>query len=139
MVPTDERLHTTKSAVTDGNHRLVLQEELIVCERASEPFLYLALPNRARVHRRLEATQASLAVVLRDVHRDVRVAEEVIRLPVPGDRGADPDGSSHRNLMAVDVQRCLQCLKQFARHSLRLVGSPSGKQHRKLVAGQASE
>ena len=61
------------------DHGLVVQDELLVLERALQVGLQLQAPQRGVVHRGLEDLVATLALLLRHVHRDVGVAHERLR------------------------------------------------------------
>ena len=83
-------------------------------ERALQVGLQLQAPQRRVVHRGLEDLVAALARLLRHVHRDVGVAQELLRAssppsPVPSDDG-DADARADEDLLALEVERLLQHL-----------------------------
>ena len=79
------------------------------------------------MHRRLEHAVTALAVALRHVHRDVRVAEQLlgIRRRGPGTGEADTDAAAWEDLLAVDLDLafdrahdpdggvCTECFNDF--------------------------
>ena len=79
VVPADERLEPADVAVRELDHRLVVELELVVVERALQVGLELEPADRGLVHLGLEDLVAGLPALLRDVHRDVGVAQERLR------------------------------------------------------------
>ena len=79
VVPTDERLEPLDRAARQVDHRLEQEHELLVVDRPLEIGLQLEAAQRRVVHLRFEDLIPVLAGLLGDVHRDVGVAEELLR------------------------------------------------------------
>ena len=64
--------------------------------------------HRGRLHRRLEDLEPALAAALGEVHRDVRVADELLGGPVVGAGDGHADAGPHRQAVTADVERLAQ-------------------------------
>ena len=86
--------------------------ELLVVHRALQVRLQLQPSQRRVVHPGFEDLVAVLARFLRDVHRDVGVAEELLRALRPGRAGrtggGDADARADEHLLAVELERRLE-------------------------------
>ncbi len=94
MLPADERLDTDDRATGEVDDRLVLEEELLLLDGAPEVGLELEPLHRLELHPGLEQLAPVLAATLGEVHRDVGVADDLIRLPtvvLDGDSDARRD------------------------------------------------
>ena len=112
--PADQRFDARDLARIQLDHRLVVQDELVVLERALQVGLQLQAPQRGVVHLRLEDLVATLALLLRHVHRDVRVAHEClgrVLAALPGALGhGDADARADEHLLALQGERDLEHL-----------------------------
>ena len=112
--PSDQGLHAGDPSRLELDHRLVMEDELLVLERALEVGLQFKAAQRGVVHRGLEDLVATLALLLRHVHRDVGVAHERLRdlfAAVTGFlRDGDPDARADENLLALQRERLLEHL-----------------------------
>ena len=78
MLPAHERLDAGDGARLQLDHRLVVQDELVVLQCSLQVRLQLEPLERRVVHRRLEHLIAALAALLGHVHRHVRVPEQLL-------------------------------------------------------------
>ena len=90
VVPAHERFEPRDVTRRQSDHRLEVQDELLVLDRPLEVGLQLEAAERGVMHLRLEHLESVLPRLLRDVHRDVGVAEQLLRTLRPG-RPAHPD------------------------------------------------
>ena len=97
MVPAHQRLEADDLAAAQGDHRLVVQLELVAVERVAQLALGLEPAHGAGPHLGVEDLAAPAPALLRPVHRRVGVADQqlgVDRLAArgPGDGDADAGG-----------------------------------------------
>jgi len=76
--PADERLGAADVAGVERHRRLVVDDDLAAPDGVPQVEEQGESVRQARVHARLEDLAAPLAAILRDVHGDVRVADEVL-------------------------------------------------------------
>ena len=108
--PAQQRLDAVIGARREVDHRLVVNLELLELQSPLELGLQLEPLDDLLVHRRLEYSVAPFAVPLRHVHRNVSVAQELLRVRSPevvaGE--ANADACSWIHLVGVDVVRRLE-------------------------------
>ena len=139
VVPAQQRLHPGDVAVGQPHDRLVVQLELATVQAALEIGAQLQAGEDTGVHLGLEQPVAALAVTLGDVHRGVRVADQLVSADRRGaGHDRDADAAAHHQLLARDHQRLAQVL-EHAFGDLRCdVGALQIlQQHHKLVAAEA--
>ena len=101
VVPAHERLDRDHPAGAERHDRLVVEREALpVLDGPPEVGLELHPLDDAPVHLRVEHDGAGLSLELRLVHRDVRVAQHLVRLAVPRRLHRDPDARRHEQLVA---------------------------------------
>ena len=115
MVPADQGLEPLDLPARQMDHRLEVEDELLVVDGPLQVRLQLQPPERRVVHLRFEDLIPVLPRFLRDVHRDVRVPEELLRSlrsdrPVRT-RARDPDARSDEDLLPVELERRVQRLE----------------------------
>ena len=115
MVPADQGLEPIDLPARQMDHRLVVEDELLVVDGSLQVRLQLQPPQRRVVHLGFEDLIAVLPRFLRDVHRDVGVAEELLRSlrtdrPVRT-RARDPDARPDEDLLPVELERSVQRLE----------------------------
>ena len=76
MAPAHERLHSQEAARAEIDDRLVLDEELLVGDRARDVGDQARLLLQHLLHRLLEGEEAVLARGLRKVHRRIGLAQQ---------------------------------------------------------------
>jgi len=138
ILPANERLDAEQPACREVVHRLVVEDELLLGQRAAQPGCERELAARLAgvvgVQREVVAPAA-----LGLVHGCVGVLEDlgggaaVARPDRDADRGADPE------LGAVDHQRGVQRLEDPGTRRARRVGSETGADQHELVAAKARE
>ena len=89
--PPDQGFDPGDLAALELDHRLVVEAELLVLERALQVGLEFQALQRGVVHRGLEHLIAALALLLRHVHRDVGVAQQLLGVGHLGALGGDRD------------------------------------------------
>ena len=108
--PADQRLDARDLAALELDHRLIEEPELVVLQRALQRGLQLQPLQRGVVHRGLEQLIPVLALLLREVHRDVGVPQELLgalRHGIGlGDR--DPDARADEDLGLVQEERLVE-------------------------------
>ena len=115
MVPADQGLEPIDLPARQMDHRLVVEDELLVVDGSLQVRLQLQPPQRRVVHLGFEDLIPVLPRFLRDVHRDVGVAEELLRSlrtdrPVRT-RARDPDARPDEDLLPVELERSVQRLE----------------------------
>ena len=93
VLPADQRLDPVGGHVAEVEGGLVDEEELAFGERLAQVHLELHAVLHGVLHPALEHDEAVLAVPLGAVHRDVRVAQELLRGVAVSRR--DPDARGH--------------------------------------------
>ncbi len=78
MLPANECLEPDDRPVGDLHGGLVVHDQLVAVERAAQVGLELEAIERGVVERRLVPAHARLAVLLREVHRHVGVADQLV-------------------------------------------------------------
>ena len=97
----------------------------------------MALDDR-RMHRRLEDRVLALALGLRRVHRDVGIAEQVVRAIPFVATGGDADAGADRELLAFDRHGHLEGLEEpLANRQGPVQVGHVVEQDRELVAAQS--
>ena len=111
MVPAQERFDAAVQALVEADDRLVVDLELTELECPLQLCSQLEPLDDALVHRGLEQPVAPLAVALRHVHGHVRIAEELLGVPVVAVAvavaHADADACVPVDVLAVDLDRRL--------------------------------
>ncbi len=104
MPPADQRLHGDDLLAGDGDHRLVLEEELVVLERPFELGLEGQPVGALGVHARVEEQPAVAALARGQRHGRAGVAQKLRgRHPVAGVDG-DPHARGQEELVRADRQ-----------------------------------
>jgi hypothetical protein len=137
MLPPDERLYLADAAGGQVDHRLIVEHELPPRHRVPEVELEIHALLRGRIHALVEDLVAGLALALGVVHRQVRVAQDVLGGRAP--RGAHRDADAHRDhdLAPLDHERLLQLRGEAVGHrGGPLVVLHVLEQDRKLVAAE---
>ena len=88
--PADQGLDARDPSRLELDHGLVVQDELVVLERTLQVGLQLEAAQRGVVHLGLEHLVATLALLLRHVHRDVGVAHAAPPRPLRRRRRLPP-------------------------------------------------
>ena len=141
--PADQRFDAGDPARVQLDHRLVVQDELVVLERALQVGLQLQAPQRGVVHLGFEDLVPALALLLRHVHRDVRVAHQRLGGVLAALSGAlgdgDADARADEHFLAFQRERDLEHLHDPVGHVRRLDPFAAVLQEdRELVSAQAS-
>ena len=137
VVPTDEGFGTDEPARVGRDDRLVVDLELAGLEAFSDADGRLQPPHGVGVHVGPVHLEAPLSVALRQVHGEVRIAQEVVgrllRAPAEGDADAGP----HRHIVVVDAKRRRQALGDALGHRGGCLGHrPRLDQHGELVSAE---
>ena len=123
MIPTGERLDRDHRAGLEVDDRLVVDVDLVALdgplERGDE---LLPMPD-AGVHLGLVERVTALAAVLRAVHRDVRIPEQLVGRRRARTPTAIPTLAWTRHLPAVDRERRLERSDEPLGDPLRLAGA----------------
>src|SRR6185369_6467161 len=114
MVPAHECFKSGESSGLQSNNRLVVNSEFLVFDRLSQIAFELQPRNRARVHSLVKQFVARLAIFLGAIHRDVCVAQNVVR-PIVTAR-AECDADTRRSECRILVEH--EGLAQFVLNSL---------------------
>ena len=141
MVPAHERLHSGDRAVRQPDDRLEVEHELLVLDRAPQLGLVVQPIHGRGVHDRIEDPIAHVLVLLRLVHRDVGLLQELLgrRERALGIvHHADPHARPDDNLAAVDPDRLAEGVFDAFGNAHGIV-RPSHvvDQHRELVATES--
>ena len=140
MLPAHERLHAGDPSRAHGDHRLVQDAELLALDRETEVRLELEQRHGVRVHLLVEHLVARLAVRLRAVHREVRVAEQVVGHVVARGRQRDADAGAHEDVLSLQIERALELDHDALGDARRIVhGRRVVDQHRELVAAEPGD
>src|ERR1041384_2128544 len=78
MVPTYESFEAGETSCRQSNNRLVVNGEFLVFDRLSQVAFELQTRNRARMHALVKQFIALLAILLRAIHCNVCVAQNVV-------------------------------------------------------------
>src|SRR5439155_2146006 len=138
-VPAEQRLDPDDVAVLEVDLGLVMQRELIALE--TEPKLVLEaqqLPELAG-HVVAEELVPAAARLLRRVHRDVRVANQLFALAGTARVEGDADARADHELAPGDPDRLLEREKQPLRDADGMGLVRSVEQERELVAAEPGE
>ena len=137
MVPAQQRLEADHPTRVQLDERLVVEIELVGVEGALEVGLQLQPGQRGGVHLRLEQLVAVAALLLRLVHRHVRVAQQLTGglARSPED---DADARLGQHLGAAQCERRRDRVEDPRRHSSRALDAVRLLEHeRELVAAEA--
>ena len=139
MIPAHERLDAGDLARLQQDDRLIEQRELVAVDRVAQIGLELEPLHRLGVHARFVAAVLSLPALLRDVHRHVRVAQQVAR-GVIRVRDGDPDARGREHFLPLEMERVPHQLE----HALddghgRIVVRRILDEDRELVAAEARD
>src|SRR5712691_13157697 len=108
VMPSKQGLDTCDLTGLKVHDRLVDESELPSLQGPLEVALEGEAGERRRVHTRLEDLDTVLAVALRRVHRDVRVAQQVVGGLAPGGRDRDPNAGMDEQLLGSALERRLE-------------------------------
>ena len=103
MRPARECLDGDDPPVPKVDDRLVGERQALVLDRLAQVGLELQAGRDLGLHRRLEERIRSAAADLGAVHRDVGVAQQVVRRSVPARGDDDPDAAADRDLALVEL------------------------------------
>ena len=78
MFPPDECLDRDEAARVQGDHGLVVEDELIALEGSAQIHLEAETFHRRGVHRGVEDLEARAAVLLRAIHGEVGASQQVL-------------------------------------------------------------
>ena len=141
MLPADQRLNARGRHVAERERGLVGEEELLLLDRLAEIHVELHAALDVVLHLALEHRVAVLSVPLGAVHRDVRVAQQILRRRPLSDRDPDAGRDRHaRLLLGAELEGVRQRLQDALCDQLRadrrgqLLGD-----HNELVAAEAPE
>ena len=104
MLPAHERLDADHRAGRELDGRLVAEHELVLDARAAQVGDELEPPDDVLVHPRRVDDVLGLAARLRAVHRDVRRAQQLGRVP----RDRDADACGDEDLAPLEIERRLE-------------------------------
>ena len=107
VVPAHERLRGHDVAARKGDDRLVLDHHLAALDRLLQLFLEAMTLQHGVAHVEVEDLEPPLARLLRLVHREVGVADQLVR-PAAVPRGRDPDAEVHRDRFVRGLDRLLK-------------------------------
>ena len=95
VLPAHERLDRVQRAAVERHDRLVVEPQLSGVERAAERPLGRDALERSVAKRLVEDLPVPRAALLRAVHRDVRVAQQALRVAICAAREHDADARGH--------------------------------------------
>ncbi len=104
-MPADERLDAHDRPGGELHDGLVLEPQLVPTDRADDERLELGALLDPLAHVRLEQLVAALAGALGPVHREVRVAQEVVGPAFAARRDGDPDARPRERVRVADADR----------------------------------
>src|SRR3954453_15086946 len=96
MDPADKALSRADKSGLERDDRLILDHDLLAIERLGQLLLQVVPTHDRRAHRRIEELEARLARGLRLVHRDIRIANEIVGVTAPLPRVGDADAEMDR-------------------------------------------
>ena len=105
VAPADQRLHAGHPTGGEGDDRLVDDLELAARDAPGELHAQAVAGHDRGVHQRLEDGDAIRPAALGAVHRDVGVAQQVVRAGDPVAGRGDADARADRDLLAQDRER----------------------------------
>ena len=136
MLPAHQRLDAEELGRLEVDDRLEFQEELAAGQRLVQVVLEPQALAQLFLHARVEHDVPSLAGGLGVVHRDVRVAQDVLGV-VAWFREGDTDAGGHQQLVAVDRERLPESVGDRGGDLLSLLERRDAlEQHRELVAAE---
>ena len=111
--PADQGLHPVRGHIPEIEGGLVGEEELILLERFAQVHLELHTVLHHALHPRLEHDVAILTVPLGTIHRDIRIAQELLRRGSVSRRDPDARRHAHASLLArSELERWLERREQ---------------------------
>ena len=133
MAPAHQRLDARHPAGGEGDHRLELEEELVVLDGAAEVGGALEPAQLAAMPRRRVDLVAIAARRLRRVHGEVGVAEQLVDGAADaGDRAAD--AGAHEDLRAAGGEGHAEGAEDALGDPVQLLGAGAVEEHGELVA-----
>ena len=140
VIPTQERLHSADAARGHIHLRLILKRELGAFDRAAQLPLHGEALERHRVHRCVVILKRIAAGTLREVHREVRVAEQ--RLNVLAVVGVYRYAYARRDekFLTAGLYRCCERFHNAASHNRSVFGVLDLRQDKhKFIAAHARQ
>jgi hypothetical protein len=135
VLPAHERLDADDPLLLERDDRLIAQPQLAALGGVADVFGERERRHRALVLALVELRPLALAAALGLVHRQVRVAEQIlIRQPPVG--GREADARADRERAAVDRDRLAQQREHALGRGRRLAGGRVRQQHGELVAAE---
>src|SRR5215204_5335857 len=139
MVPPQQSLYSPHLASTDGEDRLVADDELAFFHGPPQVVLQLQPSERSGVHGWIEHLEAP-ALILSPVHGGVRVPEEILGAPGSGVTQGDTDAGRGVQFPTIQHEWPPELHRDPLGHPARLSGAIDVRyQHDELVATEASE
>ncbi len=135
-LPAQQRLHADDLPAVDVDLGLVVELEVLVLERGAQLALERQQLAELERHVVLEDLVMAAAGVLGGVHRDVRVANEVVAVGRPARMHNDADARPDGQLASRDRHRLSQLLVQPVGHLDGLLLARGVEQHGELVAAE---
>ena len=140
MIPADERLESHEGAAFGVEDRLIDHGEFVVVERFTQRPLHVDPAVRLGPHRGVECLDPVAPVLLRPVHREVRITDHGFSVLTVLVGAADPDRGRDVDLLTAEVERFLQRLQDPRGNLLGDVGSfQSLTEDDELVATEAGD
>ncbi len=140
MIPTHEGFEARQPARLQTNNRLVIDTEFFLLDRLAQVAFQLQTRHSARVHVVIEEFVTSFAVFLRAIHRDVRVAQDIVGAVVTTRAQRDPNTRGRKCGILVEHKRLAQFVLNSSRdaHCVSRILYPA-QENRELIATEARE
>ena len=135
VVPAQKRLERLDPPVDEGDDGLIEELELARLERAREVARDGQGAKSCGAGLRVEQRPAMLALLLRAIERQVRVAQQVVGAPTREITQSDPDAGAHHDASAFGDDGTFQVVKKAFGHRRGQVRRQAGSEdHGELVS-----
>ena len=135
-VPASERLECHEGLAVEIDDRLVVDADLATVDGPLDRERQLLAVLDTLVHLGLVRDEAALPLALRVVHRDIRIAQEVLGDPDVRPSERDPDAGMDRDVTPIDHERLLDRAHQAVGDELRLLHLGVPEEDGELVAAE---
>ncbi|CAH0219328.1 hypothetical protein SRABI106_01927 [Rahnella aquatilis] len=135
-LPAQQRFEATHRPVRRNKFRLIVQTQLMVCNRQTQIIEHLQLVLGIGIHRRLEETVTVTAGIFGVIHRGICIEHQLAFILAIARIHCDPHAGRDQQFVAGNVKRTRNQMHQFIGQLRGIGGFGDLNQQYKLIAAE---